>query len=141
MTNNSYDSIRAWGRIMGSNRSYVEAQILKAQRTNAPADAIYERDGVWSTVREVTGLPALRELESLGIDVSAARQAMAEAAIAPHRECVYRALAAMATNYADTIREIRLGQTDVTIDQMTLPTVENADEWSHEFGICTCEPK
>lgn len=56
-----------------------------------------------------------------------------------HKVCVYRALAAMATNYADTMQEIYYGLTDVQISDMTLPTVEAAEVWSHKFNICDCE--
>lgn len=55
-----------------------------------------------------------------------------------HLECEYRALAAMATNYADTLREVRTGQTDVTMDMMTIPTLEAAREM---FDGSTCDCK
>lgn len=56
-----------------------------------------------------------------------------------HTACVYRAMAMMATNYADTALEIYYGLTDVTLDQMAPVTLENAEVWSHEWNICKCD--
>lgn len=65
---NDYPFIRAWGRVMGSQRTYIEEQVAQAREDNAPEDAIYwrherEPDGrtlrilrVWHTYREVTSL-------------------------------------------------------------------------------------
>lgn len=43
-----YPYIRPWHS--GSGYGYVNELIAKARATNAPQDAIYERDGVWATV-------------------------------------------------------------------------------------------
>ena len=49
-----YPYIRAWGRMMGSNWSYVEDQMARARVDRAPADAIYKRDTGWVRFSEVT---------------------------------------------------------------------------------------
>jgi hypothetical protein len=36
-----YKYIRAWGRLMHSNPSYIEDQIANARRDKAPDDAVY----------------------------------------------------------------------------------------------------
>jgi len=54
-----------------------------------------------------------------------------------HLECEYRALSAMATNYADTLREVRLDVTDVTMDMMQVPTIEAAREM-YDGSYCDC---
>lgn len=56
-----------------------------------------------------------------------------------HAACLYRSIAAMATNYADTAREIYYGLTDVKLSDLTPVTLENAEVWSHEWSICDCE--
>lgn len=52
---NDYRHIRAWGRMLGSNREYVWDQVQKARADNAPDDAIYYgADKRWHTYSEVT---------------------------------------------------------------------------------------
>jgi hypothetical protein len=56
-----YPWIRAWGWMMGSFPYYIESQIERAQRTGAPANAIYEHhdagsggNGTWATTATIT---------------------------------------------------------------------------------------
>jgi len=56
-----YKHIVAWGRFMGSYDYYIESQPLKAERDNAPEDAIYKEQeidvllkGEWVTYGKVT---------------------------------------------------------------------------------------
>ena len=52
--NNDYPYIRAWGRLLGSSDYYVEDQIAKAKREQAPYDAIFKTEGEdWSTFSEL----------------------------------------------------------------------------------------
>lgn len=45
-----YPYIVAWGRFVGSHGYYILRQMQKAEKANAPSDAIYERDNnSWST--------------------------------------------------------------------------------------------
>ena len=54
MTSNDYPFIRAWGRIMGSHRDYIDHQVELAREDQAPPDAIYRRDdGTWATTDEI----------------------------------------------------------------------------------------
>ena len=57
-----YKTIAAWGRMLGSNGSYVNQQINRAKEDNAPATAIYERDGEWSTIADIESRDTLRAL-------------------------------------------------------------------------------
>lgn len=45
-----YKYIRAWGKMLGSFRGYIEGEIEKARKESAPETAIYRRsDGTWAT--------------------------------------------------------------------------------------------
>lgn len=46
--------IAKWGQIMGSYDYYIDNQCRLAKEDNAPANAIYERDGKWRTTDDVT---------------------------------------------------------------------------------------
>ncbi len=48
-----YPFIIVWGNQMGSFAYYIKAQLLKAEATDAPRTAIYERDGVWHTIESI----------------------------------------------------------------------------------------
>lgn len=48
-----YKTIALWGKEFGSYDYYILDQIERAKRDNAPADAIYEHNGVWVTLGEV----------------------------------------------------------------------------------------
>lgn len=63
-----YSYIRAWGRHMGSRGYYIDTQVERANETNAPDRATYEkyandgsgRTGEWSTVDDILN-PMLKE--------------------------------------------------------------------------------
>lgn len=45
-----YKYIRAWGKMLGSFRGYIEGEVEKARKERAPETAIYRRsDGTWAT--------------------------------------------------------------------------------------------
>lgn len=45
-----YAYVRAWGQTLGSFPYYIEGEVEKARRSNAPETAIYQRDdGSWAT--------------------------------------------------------------------------------------------
>lgn len=50
-----YRALAAWGRYLGSQRYYIEAQQAQAAHEDAPPDAIYRRDGDlgWATIRDL----------------------------------------------------------------------------------------
>lgn len=50
-----YPAIQAWGEMMVSNQSYIDAQIALAVRDNAPELAIFRQDDSdkWHTLDEV----------------------------------------------------------------------------------------
>ena len=49
-----YLYIRAWGKMLGSFPSYIEREVEKARKTNAPQTAIYQRqNGSWATFGSV----------------------------------------------------------------------------------------
>jgi hypothetical protein len=51
-----YRHIVAWGRFMGSYSYYVEAELLRAEKDNAPKDAMYKKDHVWVTYEQSTNM-------------------------------------------------------------------------------------
>lgn len=55
----SYRYIRAWGEMMGSNKSFIHQEVQQAERDGAPIGATYKRDGEWKTIEGVTA-PATR---------------------------------------------------------------------------------
>jgi len=48
-----YVAIRLWGERLGSFDGYINEVQLQALRCNAPADALYERNGVWCCVSDL----------------------------------------------------------------------------------------
>ena len=61
-----YDYIRKWGRHVGSQPWYIDAEVRLAQREHAPANATYKsHDGEWHTTDDVTN-PETRI--ALGLD-------------------------------------------------------------------------
>jgi len=48
-----YRAIYSWGKALGSFDYYITAQREKAVEMKAPIDALYERDGVWTTMRDL----------------------------------------------------------------------------------------
>jgi len=55
-----YPAIRAWGEFTGSSKHYVQAEVRRARRDEAPWDATtYEGNGNWHRLRDVTSLSAL----------------------------------------------------------------------------------
>jgi hypothetical protein len=60
-----YACIRAWGKMMGSYRYYIQSQISLARAEGAPDDAIYRRqDGTWARLREVENSDTKRWVEN-----------------------------------------------------------------------------
>jgi hypothetical protein len=63
-----YPLIRAWGRQMGSMPYYIEAQVARARQTNAPHDALYERQssagrtGQWARLDDLAPDHRLRPM-------------------------------------------------------------------------------
>jgi len=49
-----YLYIRAWGKLLGSFDYYIENEVCKARKDNAPQTAIYRNDDkTWQTVENV----------------------------------------------------------------------------------------
>ena len=48
-----YKHIKAWGQMMGSFPSYIKSQQYLAANTNAPLDAVFQKEGVWTRFSEV----------------------------------------------------------------------------------------
>lgn len=52
-----YPGIRAWGAMLGSDLAYIDIQVKRARRANAPQDATYEMDnGAWATISDIKDL-------------------------------------------------------------------------------------
>lgn len=49
-----YPYIRAWGRLMHSNHSYIQDQEALARVEHAPANAIFKREDGWRTYDDIT---------------------------------------------------------------------------------------
>jgi len=56
-----YPYIRAWGRHMGSNLSYIADQVSEARKDKAPEDATFKSadTGEWHTMRDFKGTISL----------------------------------------------------------------------------------
>lgn len=49
-----YPYIRAWGKMLGSFQSYIDDQVTRAKRVNAPQNAVYIRmNNTWATIDDV----------------------------------------------------------------------------------------
>jgi hypothetical protein len=49
-----YPYIKAWGRLLGTYKQHVDAEIERAQMLDAPHDAMYQRaNGSWGTFRSI----------------------------------------------------------------------------------------
>lgn len=48
-----YPFVVIWGQQTGSLQYYIAEQLAKAERDDAPFNAIYERHGTWSTVDDI----------------------------------------------------------------------------------------
>lgn len=50
-----YPYIRAYGLLLGSFPSYIDSEVEKARRTNAPQTAVSQyQDGSWATFEDIT---------------------------------------------------------------------------------------
>ena len=50
-----YPYIRAYGLLLGSFQSYIDSEVEKARRTNAPQTAVSQyQDGRWATFEDIT---------------------------------------------------------------------------------------
>lgn len=50
-----YPYIRAYGLLLGSFQSYIDSEVEKARRTNAPQTAVSQyQDGSWETFEDIT---------------------------------------------------------------------------------------
>ena len=73
MSGQNYPYIRAWARLMGSHAFYVSAQVERANREGAPADAIYRATDGWRTIRDVKDPVTLANVERMKADLEADR--------------------------------------------------------------------
>lgn len=65
---NDYHWVREWGKLLDSNEAYIEAQVEKARKENAPENAVYKsNDGHWVTTDDVTSGTTR---EALGLDIN-----------------------------------------------------------------------
>lgn len=49
-----YKYIRAWGKHLGSFNYYIDGEVLKARKDNAPQNAIYKNSkGNWQTFDDI----------------------------------------------------------------------------------------
>lgn len=65
---NDYHWIREWGKLLGSHDEYIDRQVEKARRDNAPENAIYKsNDGRWVTTDDVT---SGETRHALGLDIN-----------------------------------------------------------------------
>lgn len=57
-TTNDYQTIKLWGARSGSMKYYIDAQVERARRDNAPANATYYSDitDKWSTVDDIMNI-------------------------------------------------------------------------------------
>jgi hypothetical protein len=61
-----YVLIRAWGELMGSDNSFVRAQVAIAHEDKAPHNAIYKaEDGTWATVDQIASSNRRQQVERI----------------------------------------------------------------------------
>lgn len=75
-----YPYIPLWGRRLGSNHYYIQDQLARARKANAPADALYERanaqgrTGEWARFADLPeNSPFRQQAEAAGLTKGAAR--------------------------------------------------------------------
>lgn len=50
----NYEWVRKWGRLRHSKDWFIEDQVVRARKENAPANAIYRQmDGTWATTDDI----------------------------------------------------------------------------------------
>ena len=60
-----YKWIRFWGQYMGSQSFYVDAQVERAKKERAPANAIYRDTDGWKTTAQIENQSAINALEKM----------------------------------------------------------------------------
>jgi hypothetical protein len=62
-----YLHIRAWGKMMQSNQSYIEDQVEEARADGAPQDAIYQDFGTkkWKIYSDVSNPDTRRAVDAI----------------------------------------------------------------------------
>jgi hypothetical protein len=67
-TDNDYPYLRAWCRLMGSYKYYIEDQLDLARSGRAPQTAIYMMaNGTWQTIEKVTNPHTRQQFISIGL--------------------------------------------------------------------------
>jgi hypothetical protein len=67
-----YVLIRAWGELMGSEQSYIRAQIQIAHEDKAPGNVIYKQDdGLWATIEDVVSGSRRQQVERIAARIQA----------------------------------------------------------------------
>ena len=65
-----YPYIRAYGLFMGSFQSYIDSEVEKARRTNAPQTAVSQyQDGSWATFEDITFSDTRERIAALVADM------------------------------------------------------------------------
>lgn len=62
MKPSDYKAIAMWGKQLGSFAYYIKREQKKAAKTNAPVDSLYERDGEWTCVSNLSPDHPFRKL-------------------------------------------------------------------------------
>jgi len=73
-----YIAIAVWGQRLGSLSGWIKMEQERAARMNAPIDALYERNGEWTTVRDLAADHDFRRayahaLRKAGLDIELSR--------------------------------------------------------------------
>ena len=65
-----YPYIRAYGLLLGSFPSYIDSEVEKARRTNAPQTAVSQyQDGSWATFEDITFSDTRERIAALVADM------------------------------------------------------------------------
>lgn len=65
-----YPFIRAYGLLLGSFPSYIDSEVEKARRTNAPQTAVSQyQDGSWATFEDITFSDTRERIAALVADM------------------------------------------------------------------------
>lgn len=70
-----YIYIRAWGQFLGSFPGYIEGEVEKARRDNAPDTAIHRlQDGNWATFEDIADERAREHISTLAEKIASSKE-------------------------------------------------------------------
>lgn len=112
-----YVAIRVWGERLGSYEYYIAGQQRLAEKMQAPLDALYERNGIWTCVSDLKADHDFRKayaqrLEILGLDTTAATAKSAEVIAAEKEATLPNTRVSIIENFEQQLVALRAALAD-----------------------------